>query len=152
MTTLLGLSAAILSPATPANAFLGIGEDRSEPTLEAANEDKKLLIVEDNVVNMKVAISILKRLGFQDIDTANDGLEALERIKDAGGPQAYHVILMDLHMPNLDGVGAVREIDPHVRLNLLPISSGTSRCCRLRVGRIARIRAAGCDTRGHGKA
>jgi PAS domain S-box-containing protein len=87
------------------NASMG-----SEPTLEAANEDKKLLIVEDNVVNMKVAISILKRLGFQDIDTANDGLEALERIKDAGGPQAYHVILMDLHMPNLDGVGAVREI------------------------------------------
>jgi PAS domain S-box-containing protein len=94
----------------PVRKELSTASMGSEPTLEAGNEDKKLLIVEDNVVNMKVAISILKRLGFQDIDTANDGLEALERIQNAGGPQAYHVILMDLHMPNLDGVGAVREI------------------------------------------
>jgi PAS domain S-box-containing protein len=74
------------------------------------NEEKKLLIVEDNVINMKVAISILKKLGFCDIDTANDGLEAIKKIQEAGGPQVYHVILMDLHMPNMDGVGAVNEI------------------------------------------
>ena len=94
----------------PVRKELSTASMGSEPALEAGNEDKKLLIVEDNVVNMKVAISILKRIGFQDIDTASDGLEALERIKHAGGPQAYHVILMDLHMPNLDGVGAIREI------------------------------------------
>lgn len=94
----------------PVRKDLSTASMGSEPIAEASNEDKKLLIVEDNVINMKVAVSILKRLGFQDIDTANDGLEALDRIKEAGGPQAYHVILMDLHMPNLDGIGAVREI------------------------------------------
>ena len=95
-------------------------------THAAANEDKKLLIVEDNVINMKVAIGILKRLGFQDIDTANDGLEAIDRIKDAGGPHAYHAILMDLHMPNLDGVGAVREIRSLYRDHDTPIIAVTA--------------------------
>jgi len=95
-------------------------------THATANEDKKLLIVEDNVINMKVAIGILKRLGFQDIDTANDGLEAIDRIKDAGGPHAYHAILMDLHMPNLDGVGAVREIRSLYRDHVTPIIAVTA--------------------------
>lgn len=75
------------------------------------NSGKRLLIVEDNIINMKVAIGILKKLGFSDIDTARDGLEALAKIKEAGGPQSYFSILMDLHMPHLDGVGCVKEIN-----------------------------------------
>ncbi len=75
------------------------------------NTGKRLLIVEDNIINMKVAIGILKRLGFCDIDSARDGIEALAKVQEAGGPQSYFSILMDLHMPNLDGVGCVKEIN-----------------------------------------
>lgn len=74
------------------------------------NSGRRLLIVEDNAINMKVAMGILKNLGFIDIDAARDGLEALARIEEAGGPSSYFAILMDLHMPHLDGIGCVKEL------------------------------------------
>jgi len=85
------------------------------------NIEKKLLIAEDNIINMKVAMGILKRLGFSDIDTAQDGQEAIDKVQHAGGPSAYFAILMDLHMPKLGGIDAVREIkkqfpDQHTKI------------------------------------
>lgn len=78
--------------------------------LDSDNSERRLLIAEDNVINMKVAIRILKRLGFTHIDTAEDGHEAVAKVKDAGGPEYYDAILMDLHMPHMGGIDAVREI------------------------------------------
>ena len=74
------------------------------------NANKRLLIAEDNVINMKVALGILKRLGFTWIETANDGTEAVEAVKAANGPGSFHAILMDLHMPRMGGIDAVKEI------------------------------------------
>jgi len=66
-------------------------------------------------------MGILKRLGFSDIDTAQDGQEAIDKVQQAGGPSAYFAILMDLHMPKLGGIDAVREIkkqfpDQHTKI------------------------------------
>ncbi len=74
------------------------------------NSSRKLLIAEDNAINMKVALGILRRLGFTNIVTAPDGVAAVEAVAAAGGPAAFDAILMDLHMPRKGGIEAVQDI------------------------------------------
>lgn len=65
----------------------------------------KILVAEDNVVNQKVAINILQRLGYR-ADVAANGLEVLVALRR----QSYDVVLMDLQMPEMDGLTATRQI------------------------------------------
>jgi CheY-like chemotaxis protein len=65
----------------------------------------RLLIAEDNPINQKVAVRILERLGYQ-ADTVANGLEALAQLQH----QAYDVILMDVQMPEMDGITATQQI------------------------------------------
>ncbi len=64
-----------------------------------------ILLAEDNVINQKVALLLLKRIGYN-ADLAQNGLEVLEKLKN----KAYDLILMDMHMPTLDGVDATLRI------------------------------------------
>ena len=59
---------------------------------------------------MKVCLGILTRLGFANITTAEDGVIALEQIESKGGPNAFDVIFMDLHMPRKGGMEVVKEL------------------------------------------
>jgi CheY-like chemotaxis protein/nitrogen-specific signal transduction histidine kinase/HPt (histidine-containing phosphotransfer) domain-containing protein len=74
------------------------------PPLEAAT-GARVLLVEDNAVNLEVGVGILEALGCQ-VETADNGVEALHR--HAGG--AYAVIFMDCQMPEMDGFEATAEI------------------------------------------
>jgi PAS domain S-box-containing protein len=91
------------------------GEGRqTPPSVDAANpgttanpvaDGVKVLVVDDNPVNMKLACALLTRLGC-DVDTADDGEIALEKV----GQEEYGLVFMDLVMPRMDGFAATSAI------------------------------------------
>ena len=78
------------------------------PTLSIvkAITQRRILLVEDNPVNQNVMVKTLSRLGFAHIDVAEDGQQGVNAFQTSN----YDLILMDVSMPVLDGVGATKEI------------------------------------------
>lgn len=67
----------------------------------------RILLVEDNAVNQKLAAIMLVKAGFE-VEVANNGLEAVDKF--VASPQDFDLIFMDIQMPELDGIGATKAI------------------------------------------
>ena len=95
----------------------------------------KILVVEDDSVNQKTILAMLKKVGLE-ADVANDGNEAVQKVTDG----YFDLVLMDMHMPNMNGYEATKALRkkgltiPILALTASVMKSDADRCL-----------AAGCD-------
>ncbi len=96
-----------LGRGTPAESAVNCSSDA--PSLTGAGRQPRVLVVEDNVVNQRVLLALLKKQGCR-ADAVANGKEAIRQLETL----PYDLVLMDCHMPEMDGYEAARIIrDPH---------------------------------------
>lgn len=83
----------------------------------------RILLVDDSAMNRKVGERLLSRAGAL-VDTANDGQQALDWL--SANPEAVDVVLLDVQMPVMDGIAAVKAIRADARFEGLPVVAMTA--------------------------
>lgn len=97
--------------------------DNADPTSGKVLAGVKLLLVEDNSLNQFVTRGMLEHAGAT-VDIADNGQQAIDCLR--ADPQGYQLVLMDVHMPVMDGFAATRSIREELQLEVpvLAISAG----------------------------
>src|SRR5262249_27350784 len=88
------------------------------PAASNSGHTSRLLLVEDNPVNQKVVLAMLRKKSYS-IEVANNGQQALDMLAKAAVP--YDLILMDVQMPVMDGMEATRQIRKSPAFGNIPI-------------------------------
>ena len=92
-------------------------------TVAASNLPKRVLVVDDSPVNRAVLKAMLKKLGIADIELAEDGKVALERLEQ---DSAFDLVMSDMWMPVMDGAELIKRIRADARLAKLKVCSITA--------------------------
>ncbi len=87
---------------------------------KSKNARPRILLVDDSKLNLVVLKALLKRLGSYDIVFAEDGQKALDLLGAPGTPR-FDLVLTDMWMPNLDGIGLIRAIRANPKLASLRV-------------------------------
>ncbi|WP_305073217.1 PAS domain S-box protein [Propionivibrio sp.] len=106
---------------TVSNILATLTDRNPELLLRQRYRDRRILVVDDDPLNQEVARSLLEAADLV-IDTAGDGVQAVRMV----GENDYAAILMDMQMPNLDGVNATRQLRTDPRLDRIPVLAMTA--------------------------
>lgn len=98
-------TALLLKGEASAVAVSEASTDATQAQIRQAHGGARILLAEDNEINRELAMRWLKELGME-VDVATDGLEAVEQAKRS----TYDLVLMDMKMPEMDGLDATRAI------------------------------------------
>ena len=133
-----GLDAYLLKPLSPSSLFdcilglfgagavAGAGSSGMEERARAHLAGARLLLAEDNEINQQVAQGVLEDIGIV-LDIANNGVEALQLASQAhAAGKPYEAVLMDMQMPEMDGLSCTRELRRDARHAAMPIIAMTA--------------------------
>jgi len=115
--TLVDAIVQVFAPQEMAGQVVASGSER-----RYALDGMKVLLAEDNEINQQIAVELLEAVGVS-VETADNGRHAVDRVKSGA---KYDAVLMDLQMPELDGLSATREIRGETRFKDLPIIAMTA--------------------------
>jgi CheY-like chemotaxis protein/HPt (histidine-containing phosphotransfer) domain-containing protein len=109
-------------PLASASAALPQPSDASQPAARAAPRRLRVLVAEDNAINQRFMAALLRKAGHI-ATVVETGYEAVAAVRDGG----YDVVLMDVQMPDLDGVEATRQIrtlpSPQCRIPIIALTA-----------------------------
>ena len=91
----------------------------------AAPVKRRILIVDDQKMNLMVLMVMLKKLGSFEIVMASNGVEAMKKLEDSASAP-FNQVLTDMWMPEMDGEGLVKAIRANPKLSKLPVDVVTA--------------------------
>ncbi len=128
----IGLDGFVVKPVTSSTLFdaiinalqpVAINKPKAKQTLELVQLEGRVLLAEDNLINQQVAEELLTSFGLS-VTIANNGMEAVECVTQQAGQ--FDVVLMDIQMPEMDGIQATKEIRKLSEYHHLPIIAMTA--------------------------
>lgn len=81
------------------------------------NKNLKILVVDDFPTMRRIIRNLLKELGFENVDEAEDGAVALEKLRNGG----FQFVVSDWNMPNMDGLAMLQSIRADAAMAALPV-------------------------------
>ena len=81
------------------------------------NKNLKILVVDDFPTMRRIIRNLLKELGFENVDEAEDGAVALEKLRNGG----FQFVVSDWNMPNMDGLTMLQSIRADPAMSTLPV-------------------------------
>ncbi len=83
------------------------------------SQDINILVVDDMAAMRKILKTLLAQLGYKNVDEAEDGKQALEKLRQ--NPDKYGLVITDWNMPNMTGIELVQAIRSDEKLKHLPV-------------------------------